>query len=157
MNFHTQKKHSPTNIIFIQLTIEDAGGLWPPPSTPQFQKSPTSTRTKSAIQDFERNLQLVFSRPFHPVVKVIPQKYCCEKNIQNLKLNFQMTTAFEKKFIEVHLRADFSPSSNESDSDSYFSFRKPSMTFASTASTAPPPEGFELKLVNLSYKYMGVQ
>ncbi len=70
-----------------------------------------------------------------------------------------MTTAFEKKFIEVHLRADFSPSSsNESDSDScYFSFRKPSMTFASTASAAAPPEGFELKLVNLYNKYRGVQ
>ncbi len=67
-----------------------------------------------------------------------------------------MTTAFEKKFIEVHLRADLSPSSsNESDSDSYFSFRKPSMTFASTAAAAAPPEGFELKLVNLSNKYRG--
>ena len=67
-----------------------------------------------------------------------------------------MTTAFEKKFIEVHLRADLSSSSsNESDSDSYFSFRKPSMTFASTASAVAPPEGFELKLVNLSTKYRG--
>ncbi len=127
--------------------MEEAKDLW------DFSLSSTPVKEGGSSPEVDRNLLLTFARPFHPVIKVRSDwiNFSRHRLLINI-IRLQLSTAFEKKFLEVSMRADFDPEESSSSSsfchgvpDCGFAFRRPRMAFSDTDAL---PQGFELKLVN---------
>ncbi len=83
-----------------QITIEDYGALWDDEEKISTPIGGDSTTNSSAKRHPRTVISLLFSRPFHPSVRV--------------------TTSFEKKFVEVTISADC-------DRVTSFEFKRPSL------------------------------